>query len=61
MVIINTNELMSIINIIAFNILFQLINLTETLYCIRMAMNKARSEAPKSNKRMKKFGTIQKF
>ena len=57
----NTNELINVIRTTAFKTLFQFTNLTETLYCIRMAMNKARSVAPKSNKRIKNFGTILKF
>ena len=58
---INTNELINVISTTAFKTLFQFTNLTETLYCIRMAINKARSVAPKSNKRIKNFGTILKF
>jgi hypothetical protein len=45
----------------AFSTLPQLISFTETLYCIKIAINKAVSVAPKSNKRMKNFGTILKF
>jgi hypothetical protein len=45
----------------AFSTLPQFTNLTVTLNCINMAINKAVSVAPKSNKRMKNFGTILKF
>ena len=58
---IKTNELINVINTMALITLLQFTNLTVTLNCINIAINKANRVTTKSNKRMKNFGTILKF